>query len=63
MARYRIIAKDVRNGTRIVHQSLAGDTGTTKEIAQDTADALAEKQTRLTRREWVGVIELIPEKN
>lgn len=63
MARYRIIAKDVVNGTRIVHQSLAGDSGTTKEIAQDTADALAEVQSKRTRRKWVGVIELIPEKN
>lgn len=62
MPRYRIIARDVKNGTRIVHQPLAGDTGTTREIAQDTADALAEKQTRLTRREWVGVIEEIADK-
>ena len=62
MARYRIMAKDVVNGTRIVHQSLAGDSGTTKEIAQDTADALAEVQSKRTRRKWVGVIELIPEK-
>ena len=63
MPKYRIIAKDVKNGTRIVHQPLAGDTGTSKEIAQDTANALAEKQTRLTRRPWVGVIEEIVERN
>lgn len=63
MPMYRIMAKDVVNGTRIVQQSLAGETPTTREIAQDTADALAQKQSGLTRRKWVGVIELIPDKN
>lgn len=61
MPEYRIIAKDVKNGTRIVRQSLINAGMYHKHIAQDEANAFAEQQSKKTRREWVGVIEeLVP---
>lgn len=57
MPEYRIIAKDVKNGTRIVRQSLINAGTYSKHIAQDEANGFAEQQSKKTRREWVGVVE------
>ena len=56
MPKYRIMARDVKNGTRIERQSLNGAVNENKAIAQDEADAFAEQQSKQTKRQWVGEI-------
>lgn len=57
MTEYRIIAQDVKNGTRIVRQSLINAGQYDKRIAQDEANGFAEQQSKKTRRQWIGIVE------